>query len=523
MDTNIEGMQKIKVYAYLRKSTEENKEGESRRQLNSLAYQKMSVEETAKRNNLEIVKFFRDQKTAYKAFVRNEFNRMMDSFDENGVGGEVKGIVCSEHSRLARNFADGGLVLWYLQSGLIERVYTHDKIFTNSADDQMMLAISFAMDKHASDETGFRMRKAWEFKASEGQPPNHHLVGYKYVGDKGKKVWKIDPQYGSLIKELFLEYSTGKYTLQEITDYMGTRGLVNRRTKKPYSKNSILEILKKVEYTGVFYYKEKKCVGSYIPLIDSELFYKVQEVLNDKSHTKYSLGNEYAYSGGLIRCSVCGENMSGTIRKGITYYRCLNRKEPCRTHKEQRPSYLREDYIDEKMSEILLKIEISEQEFEKIAEYVNLLFEDDKARYINELRKLSIQRKDAESELAEYTKDLLQHKKINKQNRDELWISEEKGYLVLMKDASERIKMLDDTIEKQNEIKEKLPSMMFNFLDAIKTAGKRFQTASPENKRMIVKTLCANFKWDGKNLVWEWKKPYDILANKGKRVSWLRE
>ncbi len=523
METGQTISKRMKVFAYIRKSTEENQEGESKKQLNSLEYQKAAVEETAIRNNLEIVKIFKDSKTAYKAYVRDDFNKMMDAFDQDGVDGEIKGIICSEHSRLARNFADGGLVLWYLQSGLIERIYTYDKMFTNSADDQMMLAISFAMDKHASDETGFRMRRAWDIRASQGQPPNTRLPGYRYVGEKGKKVWQIVPRVAPLIKEMFQEYATGKYNLQEITDCMFSRGLVSPMTKRKYSKNSVLGLLKNIAYTGVFYHKGEKVHGEYIPIIDSELFYKVQEVLNNKAHTKISVGNDYAYSGGLIRCAVCGGNMSGTVKKGITYYRCLNRIEPCKSEKDKRPSYLREDTIDEKISEVLKKVEISNKEFEKIAGYVNLLFEDEKTKYISNLRKLTIQKKEAEGELGEITRNLLEHRRLAKEKRDDIWKDEENGYLCLIRDSNERVNMLKRSMEIIEEIKNKLPGMMFDFLDAIKTAGSRFYESSPENKRMIVRTLCANLVWDGENIVWKWKEPYHILTNSAEKINWLRE
>ncbi|MFA7627997.1 MAG: recombinase family protein [Candidatus Dojkabacteria bacterium] len=523
MNETTESANRTKVYAYLRKSTEENKEGESRRQQNSLEYQKRSVEETARKNNLEIVRTFKDSKTGYKAFVRDGFNKMMDQIDQDGLEGEVKGIVCSEHSRLARNFADGGLLLWYLQCGLITEIYTHDKKYTKTPDDQMILAISFAMDKYASDVIGFRMGKAWDIKVSEGQPPNQHRRGYNYVGDEGKKVWKVDPIYGPLIKELFAEFATGMYTLDGINDYMVQKGLVNPITKKKFSKNTILDYLRSIEYTGIFYHKGVKHNGEYTPLISSELFYKVQEVLEHRSHPKSAVGNDYAYSGGLIKCDVCGGNMSGTIKKGITYYRCLNRNEPCRSQKNLRPSYLREKDIDDEIKKVFKRVQISEKDFEKFSNYVSQLFEDEKSKYISDLRIFKMQRNDVEEELKGYTKELMNLKKINKGERDDLWKSQEEGYLILMTDCSEKIKSIDRTIESAEEMRNQLPKVMVNFLDALRTVGDRFSEASPLNKRMIVRTLCANFKWDGKKLVWKWRKPYHVLTNSDEMINWLRE
>jgi len=36
-----------------------------------------------------------------------------------------------------------------------------------------------------------------------------------------------------------------------------------------------------------------------------------------------------------------------------------------------------------------------------------------------------------------------------------------------------------------------------------------------------VDTLCANFVWNGKKLVWEWKEPYKILSRSDEKDGWL--
>ena len=88
---------KIKVFAYLRKSTKQEREGTPEKQPNSLNYQRRVVKEIAERNNLKIVNQFEDKESGYKAYVRKDFNRMCELLDEQGSEGEIKGIVCSEH------------------------------------------------------------------------------------------------------------------------------------------------------------------------------------------------------------------------------------------------------------------------------------------------------------------------------------------------------------------------------------------------------------------------------------------
>ncbi len=50
-----------------------------------------------------------------------------------------------------------------------------------------------------------------------------------------------------------------------------------------------------------------------------------------------------------------------------------------------------------------------------------------------------------------------------------------------------------------------------------------FNQGTPANKRVIVETLCANLRWDGENVVWDWRNKYKNLINKEKDLDWLRD
>jgi len=81
---------------------------------------------------------------------------------------------------LARNFGDGGQILWYLQDDVISKIFTHDKAFTDSHSDQLMVAIEFALAKHSSDATSARSKEAAKSKIlTEKQPPKNPILGYK--------------------------------------------------------------------------------------------------------------------------------------------------------------------------------------------------------------------------------------------------------------------------------------------------------------------------------------------------------
>ena len=513
---------KIKVFAYLRKSTKQEREGTPEKQPNSLNYQRRVVKEIAERNNLKIVNQFEDKETGYKAYVRKGFNRMCELLDEQGSEGEIKGIVCSEHNRLARNFGDGGRILWYLQNGEIEAVYTHDKIFSNSSSDQMMLAINFAMAKNSSDETSYRMKQTWKSKAIAGMPPNQRIVGYKYVGNKGQKVWVKDPKTAPLIVKVFETYATGEYTIEELAKYAASIGLVNKRNdNKPYGENTVREWLSKKEYICIFEYEGERHKGMYPRMISDDLFYKVQDVLLLRSHKRGKTKNMYAYSPKLIKCGKCGEYMTGDIQKGIVYYKCPHRKEPCKSNPNERLPHLKETFVDESIMKKLKQIEISEEKWKELSALVKANYQYEVAQHEEDIREMRTKIGYEEGFKKQYSKAISELRikgTLTKEEEEEL-----KGYQDLILDCNKTIELYQEAIIKAKEIMNEIPFEMEGFLESLKVASARFNQGTPANKRVIVETLCANLIWDGKNIVWNWKNKYKKLINQEEDIDWLRD
>lgn len=304
-----------KVVAYIRKSSEDNKDGEAKKQLNSLDYQKRFCTEKIKEMGFELAhSFFIDDKTGYEAFCRESFQEMRDFLEEQK--GEIDGIVCTEVSRLARNFGDGGMILWYLQNGTIHNIYTLGKTFTNSSSDQMMVAIELAMSKKSSDDTGQRTKQALRSKAfTSKQPPFPPVIGYKTEGRVGAKKWIVDSEIGPLMRQVFEAFATGRYTFEEIANYAFDFGLRSRDSKNSGGKaspNTWRNRLKNRIYIGMFEKDGEEIIGEFEPLISQDVFYRVQQVLQKSSHDKSPHIN-YAYSH-LVRCDRCGDFLSGTTK-----------------------------------------------------------------------------------------------------------------------------------------------------------------------------------------------------------------
>lgn len=422
----------------------------------------------------------------------------------------MDGIICTEISRLARNFGDGGMILWYLQNGTISHIYTPSKVFTSSSADQLMVAIEFALSKKSSDDTSYRTKETMKTRARTLKHPSRPaILGYKGEGPKGARKWIIDKKIGPLVRQVFREFATGKYTFKEIAEYayrIGIRSKARKTTTGKLSENTWHGRLRDRQYTGIFIDNDEEIVGEYERLIDSDLFYAVQAVIQNNKHPKES-HIDYPYSNKLIACGLCGDWLSGTNKKGITYYRCAKRRLPCKNITPW--PYVPEVELEKQLIKEFNQIEIDEQTWHVARDYVVEL---------NQPQKFDLKRKvrDFTSQIGTEAQRRIDignkyiDSKISKREHD-----------ALLEDSHKNEAHLRKQLVKCENLVHELDELMYQFLDDIKYITKRLETSLPTNKREMVNIFCENLTWKEGKLRWDWKKPYYILAKQSKNPTVL--
>ncbi len=422
---------------------------------------------------------------------------------------EVDGIICTEISRLARNFGDGGKILWYMQDGIIKRIYTCTKEYTNSSNDQLMVAIDFAMSKKSSDETGMRTIQGMRSKERIMQHPSRPaILGYKTEGPPGQKKWMKDPITGPLLIQVFEQFVTGEYTYEQITEYayqIGLRSTDGKNKGGKISENTWMNRLKDRQYTGIFISEGKDVVGKYEPLVSRELFYMVQDVIHGNVHPKET-HLDYAYSS-IVKCGVCGGPFSGTHKKGHTYYRCSKRLEPCK-HNERIP-YVREEILENSLMEAFETIEIDQETWLAARDYVTDLNQPEKINLKTQIQHLKDQIEGEEKRRLEMGRRFIE-KDLSKSDYDDL-----------MKDSRAKEASLRTALIKAEDVLHELDELMSQFLDNIKHVTNRLRNALPLNKREMVEIFCENLVWKEEMLRWDWKKPYFFIAKQPKSSTLL--
>jgi DNA invertase Pin-like site-specific DNA recombinase len=292
----------------------------------------------AKKYDLQIVKKFEEAGSGWALKARVDFYQMLDFMKAN----KVRNVLYYLTSRISRNSEDWAdlkvhrAVLHNVTKGVRMDLNKKEDWRLFISEEQELLEakkFSYQLSEYASE--------GMQAAAERGDYPGAIPLGYKaeYEQQGGKRRLVIDPKAGPLIHRMFELYSTGDYTIGEITKKMKDLGL-RSKTGHRVSLSAIDDYLRKPFYYGHFLWKGKLYKGTYQPLITKALFDETLNVLHHKSNRKGPAWKKFRY-GGLLTCGLCGHAIVGetqtkvfkkTGTKSWTYYHCAQSKSACPGH-----------------------------------------------------------------------------------------------------------------------------------------------------------------------------------------------
>ncbi len=314
-------MQKIYYLAYCRKSSESED-----RQLQSIDDQLQVLKELASKRNIQILEYFTESKSAKQPYVRQEFQRLIDTIHKRK---DIKGIVCWNLNRLSRNPVDSGTIQWLLQNGDIEEIVTPSKIYLEIDSDIIMSVENAMSNKFIRDLRKDTMRGT-NAKISKGLAPLQAPPGYQNNTFKPQGQRDISPsQYFPLMRKVFSMALTGRFSISKLRDYSEEIGVQNRYNR-PISKTQMFETLKNPFYTGQFRYAGDIHEGTHQPLISQAEFDLLQDIY--KLRPERYQTHQFSLTG-LIQC-LCGgwvtaEQHIKPSGKRYVYYKCSRKGKGC--------------------------------------------------------------------------------------------------------------------------------------------------------------------------------------------------
>jgi DNA invertase Pin-like site-specific DNA recombinase len=147
----------------------------------------------------------------------------------------------------------------------------------------MMHTVLAANNEYQSRNMGDEIRRKVLVKIKEGGTHGPARLGYKNVGEGGKRWIALDPEAAELIRWCFTAYATGGWSVKNLLAEATARGLLSRggpnTPRKPLSISQMHRILACPYYKGIVVFNGVEYQGKHESLIDAETWQRVQEEL----------------------------------------------------------------------------------------------------------------------------------------------------------------------------------------------------------------------------------------------------
>ncbi len=469
-----------KFLAYVRVSSKDQSRG------TSLDEQKARIMQYAHDKGFEIIKFYGEVESASKA-GREIFQDMTEQLKKE----KLAGIIFHKVDRSSRNPKDSAELYQLMMEGY-QLHFADGGYSTNDPTGRTMIYIMWGIASSYSENLAAEINKGILGRLKQGRYPGPVPLGYKKAEDC-KAV--LDPQKAPLVKRMFQEYATGKYSIETMKKITKEFGLTNRNGCY-LGINPIHGMLRETFYYGLITHKRGTFQGEHPPLITKALFDKVQFMLHDRGF-KIEHHHKYIFQG-LMKCYVCGKILKAmTAKRNHRYYLCRNRSCGIKT--------ISEKVVEDQFVEKLKELEFSPEEAEGFKKAV-LSFRRTAERSKDEqIKALDLELSAIDSRLSE----LLQ-KYIDKRIDDETYSKTREALLNRQIEHKEARTALETTDEKAFDEITELVKLLINPSIAYR------KSTDPINQRRLVMSMVANLELNGKVLIVKWKKHFDLIARRPK-------
>jgi DNA invertase Pin-like site-specific DNA recombinase len=256
---------------YVRASTKEQTENLS------LATQLRACEEYCRRQGYEILERFHEEGESAKTTDRSQLQALLKYCRTHK--GKVHFVVVYNLTRFAREKYDHFALRAHLKSlGISLRSATEPIDDTSTGKLMEGVLASFAQfDNDVRSERTRAMRAALELGRWTFPAPLGYLNAPKWSG----KSLVPDPERAPLVRQMFEDFASGRFTKQEVLARVTERGLRTRRGLV-VSPQSFGQMMRNPIYVGKVESPDYgvSVQGDFDPLVDEATFYRAQAVLD---------------------------------------------------------------------------------------------------------------------------------------------------------------------------------------------------------------------------------------------------
>lgn len=459
----------------------------------SLPAQEKLLTEYAKKRGFNIVKIFAISESASGHKQRQIFNQMVEFVKKRGI----KIIICEKADRLTRNFKDMVMIDEWLEADEERQVHlVKDSLILHRdsrSQEKLNWGIRILFAKNYIDNLSEEVKKGQKEKIAEGGYPSMSKLGYKTIGEQGKRIHVLDEDKSPLVKKAFELAATGNYSLQKLVGAMyetGLRSIYNNKVVK----STLARMLSDVFYIGKFKWLGEIHKGSHPALITPELFSRVQAVVHRKGTPKYSK-HSFLFKG-LIACGFCGGQVSWeTKRNGHIYGHC-NHYRKC-----PRKPWDKEKYVEDQLLDGFKKLELKNS---RLVDWIR--------RALKESHGDEIVYHQASAKELQARHDQLQ-RRLDTIYEDKLDGKVDKDfYDRKFKQYTEEKEHLFEQLQKHSQASDRHLQLGENIYELSQRAKAIYLKGSIEQRRRLINLMFRDLKLKDGVLKFEYTKTFELLA-----------
>jgi hypothetical protein len=207
-------------------------------------------------------------------------------------------------------------------------------MFERTPQGMFMLQIMFGYSKYYVDNLSENVKRGLRKKIALGWLPGMPPLGY--INDKTTGTIIPDPERFEIVREMWTLLLAGVYSRARIrkiaTDHWNLRTPIRRKSGgNPVALSTIYRMFSNPFYAGILVCQDGWKEGNHPAMISMDEFTRAQS-LNGRKERAKPKNHEFAYTGGIIRCS-CGLSITAEEKikpsgRCYTYYRCTRRLRP---------------------------------------------------------------------------------------------------------------------------------------------------------------------------------------------------
>jgi len=456
------------------------------------------LQEYAQNKGFSVIREFTFSESADRK-IRNKFHEMVEFVKQNP---KVKTIIAYRVDRITRNYRDAVLIDELIKDHDKEIHFVDDRLMINrdsKGRDIQDWDLKVFLAKQYLNRLKDDAKNSAALKLSRGEWPGQAPFGYINIQNGTRNKWiEADPIESEVVRFIYTEYATGSVSMD----------ILVRRVENYFQvklvKAAIDRILKNKFYIGIMQYDGHEYPHSYEQIIDKQLYLRVQNVkasFNKKTGHKYA-GLPFAYRG-LISCSECGLALSPEMKKKkYVYYKCTEYQG------KHGAKYIKEENITEQLAIAFRNIKVPADVIESIVKTLKNSHKDKKDFY--EQQKRAYQN--------EFNKYKNRQDKMYTDRLDGLISTED--YLARNSEYQDKLDFYQAQLLSLEGADNEYYSTANAILSIAHEAEDLFKSSEVEEKRKLINLVLQNLKIDGLNLVYEYARPFNILAQSVNCNEW---